>query len=138
MGKVVYRLHSDLNLVEMRHTGPAENSEVVSHIEEILSRGLVVEGTVEYVDLSEITEIKADFHLASRFTVLFGQLLSRGWQGAVFFAPEDFQFGMVRMLGAVLESMQEKPVAALVPRRTPTALADVRGVLAEHLLASGR
>ncbi len=43
MGKVVYRLHSDLNLVEMRHTGPAENSEVVSHIEEILSRGLVVE-----------------------------------------------------------------------------------------------
>ena len=110
----------------------------MSHIEEILSRGLVVEGTVEYVDLSEITEIKADFHLASRFTVLFGQLLSRGWQGAVFFAPEDFQFGMVRMLGAVLESMQEKPVAALVPRRTPTALADVRGVLAEHLLASGR
>lgn len=133
MGSYHYHYHTDLNLIELRHTGVVENSDVVSYLEEILSLGIATEGTIEYVDLSEIAGLKADYDAASGFTGLFGELLSRGWQGAVFFAPREYQFGMVRMLGAVLESMQERPAAALIPRREPTALGDVRGLITEHL-----
>ena len=107
-------------------------SDIASYVEEALSLGVATEGTVEYYDLSEMTNLNADYQSARGLTGLLQEWLSRGWQGSLFFTPQEYQFGMIRMMGAIVESIQDAPAVVMIPRREPTALGEVRDFIAEH------
>jgi len=127
-----YRVHEDLNLIEVSYEGVVEVADVESYITEVLKRGLLTEGTVEYVDLSRVTDLKGDYQTASVLKDLLLQWISQGWRGSVFFTPRDHLFGMIRMLDASLAGVQENPTVAMIPRRQATPLSHVRGLLADH------
>ncbi len=132
MSSFDYHIHADLNLIEVRPTGVVEISDIMSYAQEALSLDIVTEGTIEYYDPSKVTDISGDYTSAMRLTGLFRKWFSCGWQGGVFFAPQDHQFGMIRMISAIAEGVQGAPAPMLIPRREPTALGEVRDFLAEN------
>ncbi len=131
MSSFDYHVHTDLNLIEVHPSGVVQVSDIVSYGHEALSLDLITEGTIEYYDLSEMTNLNADYNSLQRLTGLLGKWISLGWQGSVFFTPQEYQFGMIRMMGAVLESIQDAPAVVMIPHREPTALGEVRDLIAE-------
>jgi hypothetical protein len=126
-----YRVHIDLNLIEVRPAGVVKISDILSYSKEMLSLDIVTEGTVEYYDLSEMTNLDLDYKSAYALNGELQQWLSRGWQGSVFFAPQAYQYGMIRMIAAVMESIQGAPNEMMIPRREPIALDEVRDFITE-------
>ena len=131
MSNLEYRVHTDLNLIEVHPSGAVQISDIVSYAREVLSLDIITEGTIEYYDLSEMTDLNADYQSAHGLTGLLGRWISHGWKGSVFFTPQEYQFGMIRMMGAIVESIQEAPEVVMIPRREPTELGEVRDLIAE-------
>ncbi len=131
MSRFEYRVHTDLNLIEVHPTGVVQISDIVSYAQEILSRHILTGGTIEYLDLSKTTNLNVDFESARRLSGLLREWITRGWHGSVFFTPQEHQFGMIRMMGSILESIQDAPVVVMIPRREPTALGEVRNLIVE-------
>ena len=126
-----YHVHIDLNLIEVRAAGVVNISDILSYSKEVLSLDIVTEGTIEYYDLSEMTNLNLDYKSAYALNEEFQRWLSRGWQGSVFFTPQEFQYGMIRMIGAVMESIRGAPDGMMIPRREPIALDEVRDFITE-------
>ena len=126
-----YHVHSDLNLIEVRAAGVVQVSDILSYSKEVLSLDIVTEGTVEYYDLSEMTNLNLDYKSAYALNGELERWFLRGWQGSVFFAPQSYQYGMIRMIGAVMESIQDAPIGMMIPRREPIALEEVRDFITE-------
>ena len=131
MSSFDYQVHLDLNLIEVRPTGVVQISDILSYSKEVLSRGIVTEGTIEYYDLSEMTNLNLDYKSAYALTGSLQKWRSAGWQGSVFFAPQDYQYGMIRMIAAVVESIEGAAEGMMVPRREPIALGEVRDCIVE-------
>ena len=131
MSDLDYHVHLDLNLIEVRPAGVVQISDILSYSKEVLSLGIVTEGTIEYYDLSEMTNLNLDYNSAYALTESLQEWLSYGWQGSVYYTPQDYQFGMIRMIGTVVESIQGAPDRIMIPRREPIALGDVRDFIAE-------
>ena len=131
MSSFKYNFHTDLNLIEVHPSGNVQISDILSYAQETLSLDLVTKGTIEYYDLSEMTNLNADYNSLQRLAGLFEKWISLGWQGSVFFTPQEYQFGMIRMMGTFLESIQDAPAVVMIPRREPTALGEVRDLIAE-------
>jgi hypothetical protein len=132
MSSFDYHVHTDLNLIEVRPTGVVQLSDILSYGNEALSLDIVTEGTIEYFDLSETTNLNLDYNSACTLTGALREWLARGWQGSVYFTPQEYQFGMIRMIGAVVESIQGAPDGMMIPRREPIALGEVRDLIAER------
>ncbi len=132
MSSFDYHVHTDLNLIEVHPSGVVQISDIRSYAQEALSLDIVTEGTIEYYDLSEMTNLNVDYQSAYGLTRLLSKWLARGWQGSVFFTPQEYQFGFIRMMGAIVENIQDEPPVVMIPRREPTALGEVRDLIAEH------
>lgn len=132
MSSFDYCVHSDLNLIELHPRGVVEISHILSYAQEALSLDVVTEGTIEYYDLSEMANLKLDYRSASALTKTLEEWLSRGWEGSVYYAPRDYQFGMIRMIGVVADFTEGAPTRTMIPSRRPIALSDVRQYIAEH------
>jgi hypothetical protein len=132
MTSAEYRIHEDLNLIEVCYEGIVEIADVESYVEEVLKRRILTEGMVEYVDLSRVTDLKGDYPAACGLTDMLLPWISQGWRGSVFFTPRDQLFGMVRMLDASLAGAQQTPTVALIARRQATPLCHVRQLLLDH------
>jgi hypothetical protein len=131
MSSFHYYVHTDLNLIEVHPSGVVQISDIVSYAQEALSLDIVTEGTIEYYDLSEMTNLCADYESARGLTGILRKWISRGWQGSVFFTPQEYQFGIIRMMGAIVENIQDTPAVVMIPRREPIALGEVRDLIAE-------
>jgi hypothetical protein len=131
MSSFHYYVHTDLNLIEVHPSGVVQISDIVSYAQEALSLDIVTEGTIEYYDLSEMTNLCADYESARGLTGILREWISRGWQGSVFFTPQEYQFGIIRMMGAIVENIQDTPAVVMIPRREPIALGEVRDLIAE-------
>jgi hypothetical protein len=132
MNRFDYHVHTDQNLIEVHPVGVVQISDILSYAREALSRGIVTEGVVEYYDLSEMTNLEADYESAVGLTASLQEWLSRGWLGSVFFTPQKYQFGMIRMMGAIVESIPGAPAVVMIPSLEPISLGEVRGLVAEH------
>lgn len=132
MSSLDYHVHPDLNLIEVHPSGVVQISDIASYAREALSLDILNEGTVEYYDLSEMTDLDADYQSALGLTGLLQEWISRGWQGSVFYTPREIQFGMIRMMGAVVDSIQNESHVVMIPRREPSALSDVRNLVAAN------
>ena len=126
-----YHVHTDLNLIEVHPSKVVQISDIVSYALEIVSLDHLTEGTLEYYDLSEVTELNLDIESAAGLIGILRRWISRGWQGSVFFTPQEFQFRLIWMMGEIVESIQRTPDVVMIPRREPTALGEVRAFIAE-------
>ena len=136
MGTLDYHVHADLNLIEVRPFGMVNVADVASYAQELLSRDVITEGTIEYYDLSKMTNLDGDYQSAYGLTGLLREWISRGWHGSVFFTPREFQFGMIRMMGAILEGIQASPAVVMIPRREPVTLPEARKLIDERRRSS--
>lgn len=128
-----YCFHEELNLIEVHPVGVVKIPDIATYAQEILARDLLTEGTIEYYDLSGMTNLEGNFSDAFGLSGLIRNWISRGWHGSVFFTPSQYQFGMIRMMGSIAENVLAAPSVAMIPRREPTALGDVRAVIADHV-----
>ncbi len=127
-----YHVHTGLNLIEVHPAGAVQLSDILSYAQEVLSLDHVTEGTVEYVDLSEMTNLSLDYMSAHELNGTLQKWLARGWLGSVFFTPQEHQFGMIRMIGAVAESLEGAHGDMMIPSREPISLDEVRDLIARH------
>lgn len=132
MGSFDYHFRADLNLVEVRPAGVVQLSDILLYAQDVLSLGLVTEGTIEYYDLSEMTNLNLDYQSACELTETLREWVSRGWQGSAFFTPRVYQFGMIRMIGMVVESIEGAPKGMMFPIREPCAPGEVRDLIAKR------
>ena len=137
MSSFGYRFHADLNLIELHPGGVVEISDILSYSREVLTLDIVTAGTIEYYDFSEMTNLSVDYQSAHALREALRDWLARGWEGSVFFTPRDYQFGMIRMIGAVMESIHGAPSEYMIPSREPIALAEIRNFIDEHRQSSG-
>ena len=126
-----YQFHTDLNLIEAHPAGVVQLSDIVSYAQEVLSLDLLTEGTIEYVDLSEMTNLSLDYKSACDLNGTLQKWLARGWQGSVFFTPQEYQFGMIRMIGTIAESLENELGGMMFPCREPISLDEVRDLIAQ-------
>jgi hypothetical protein len=127
-----YHFHTELNLIEVHPAGVVQLSDILSYSEEILSLDLVTEGMIEYIDLSEMTNFSLDYQSAKGLTKVLGKWLALGWLGSVFFTPQEYQFGTVRMIGTITESLEGGFGGMMIPRRESTSLEEVRDLVIQH------
>jgi hypothetical protein len=132
MSNLDYHVHTELNLIEIRPTGEVKVEDILSYAHEVLSRDILTEGTIEYYDLSGMTNLRADYESAWGLSGALQEWVSSGWHGSVFYTPEPYQFGMIRMMGAILESIQDAPDVLMIPSHEPLALEQVRSIIDER------
>ena len=132
MSHIDYHVHTGLNLIEARFTGVVQLSDLLLYTEELLSLDLVTEGTIEYADLSEMTNFSLDYMSATQLDNTFQEMLTRGWQGSVVFTPQEYQFGIIRMIGAIAGSIGGALDILMIPIREPISLDEVRDLIAQH------
>ena len=132
MSNYDYQFHTGLNLIEVHFAGAIQLSDILLYAQEILSLDLITEGTIEYVDLSEMTSLSLDYKSAKMLTGTLQECVAHGWQGSIHFAPQDYQFGTIRMIGAIVESLEGAFGGMVIPRREPTSLDEVRDLIAQH------
>ena len=128
-----YQVHTDLNLIEVWPVGSVQVSDILSYANDVLSLGLLKQGTIEYYDLSGIENLHLDYRSTRTLSHTLREWLVQGWQGSVFFAPKEYQFGIIRMLGAVMESIEGASQDLMIPSREPVALSDVRAMVANRV-----
>ena len=62
-------------------------------------------GTIEYVDLSEATDIAVSYQSAQQMLDMYKGWMARGIAGSVLYAPSDLCYGLARMISAVISSI---------------------------------
>ena len=129
MSLLNYHVHPDRKIIEVRPSGVVQVSDILSYAEEALSLDLITTGTVEYYDLSGMTNLSVDYKSARALAGTVQEWLARGWYGSVFVTPQEYQFGMT---GAIAESIEGSPGGMMVPTREPIDLGDVRDLIVEH------
>jgi len=127
-----YHVHTGLNLIEVHPAGVVQLSDILSYAQEVLSRDLITEGTIEYVDLSEMTNLSLDYKTANALNGTLQKWSARGWQGSIFFAPQAHQFGMIRMIGAIAGGLEGSLGGMMIPSREPISLDEVRDLIAQR------
>lgn len=129
MADMVYRVHQELNLVELKPVGEVHIEDILSYGHGLLDDGVIHQGTIEYVDMSDMTNLFIDYNGAQRLVEMHTKWFSAGWLGSVYFTPKDFQFGIIRMLGTVIESIPNRPTRVMIPLREKTPLEQLRGLI---------
>ena len=130
--RMQYQFHTELNVVELTPVGGVHVNDILAYGHELVDRGLMRDGTVEYVDMSAMTNLIVDYSSARLLGSMHERWLEAGWFGSVYFTPEDLQFGIVRMVGAIVEGVSGAPSGIMVPLRERTALDQLRAVVRHH------
>ena len=129
MGRMQYSYHVDLNLVELKPIGSISIEEILTYGHSLLDQGVMSRGTVEYVDMSETTNLAIDYLSALRLVQMLRLWVAQGWAGSVFYAPRDLEFGIMRMVGGLADALAPDLGIPLITRREPSALQEVRALV---------
>lgn len=132
MAEMNHQVHHELNVIELKPVGEVHVKDILSYGNSLLDDGVMREGTIEYVDMSGMTNLLVDYRSAQRLVELHRTWLSAGWFGSVFFTPKDFQFGIVRMVGSIVEAIPGAPSGTMIPLREETPLDQLRGLITAH------
>ena len=79
-----------------------------------------------------MTNVVLDYKSANELTGTLQESVARGWQGSVYFAPRDYQYGTIRMIGAIVASLEGAFDGMMIPCREPTPLDEVRDLIAQQ------
>jgi len=132
VAEMQYQVHREINVVELAPVGEVHVKEILAYGHELVDRGLMREGTIEYVDMSAMTNLVVDYASAQLLSRMHDRWLEAGWFGSVYFTPKDLQFGIVRMVSAIVEGIPGAPSGIMVPLREQTPLDQLRAVVQRH------
>ncbi|PCJ55511.1 MAG: hypothetical protein COA79_20640 [Planctomycetota bacterium] len=133
MGIMNYSYNEFLNVVVLKPAGKVQVSDICAYGSELLDQGIMTKDTIEYVDMSSMTDLSVSYIEARRLVSMHKLWLSAGWYGSVYFTSTDLEFGIVRMVGAVVECIPDSPTGIMIPLREPTPLEQLREVISNHI-----
>ena len=128
-----YTIHEQLNLIELRPVGEVNVADICAYGYKILDQGIMRDGTIEYVDMSDVTGLTVSYASAQDIVGFLNRWISAGWFGSVYYTPKDSQFGIVRMVRAIVECIPNSPTGMMVPCRKPIPLEEVRDLIKQHI-----
>jgi len=135
MADMKYINHENLNIVELIPVGDVQIKDILRYGNELLDKGLMKQDTIEYVDMSNMTNLSVDYNSSHQLITLHEEWLNCGWYGSVYYTPELFQLGIINMVGAVIKSQPDVklPDGIMYPSREKIPISSVRDFLSCHL-----
>ena len=132
MATMEYRFHEELNIIELTPKGEVHLKDILNYGSELLEKGLIRDDVIEYVELSGMTNLSIDYISADQLSTMHQKWIDNGWLGSVYYTPLDIEYGIVRMVGAIVECLPHAPQNLMIPLREKIPLNEVRG----HLLSN--
>lgn len=132
MPLIPFTHHPGLNLVESLPRGEVRLEDLLRTGRRMLDDGVMGDGTIEYLDLSGLTNVEIDYVGIRSLRALLEDWRAAGWRGTLLHCPSDEQFCMARMITAALDSLPGATPGARIPVREPVQLEDAREFL-EHV-----
>jgi hypothetical protein len=80
-----------------------------------------------------MTNLIVDYNSAQELGLMHEKWLEKGWLGSVYYAPLDIEFGIVRMVGAIVEGISNAPQNLMIPLREKISLNQVRKFLLSNI-----
>jgi len=129
MSVLQYKHYPGEKVLEVHPEGTVSLDDILGYADEVLDRELISPGTIEIYDLSDMENLQVDYSTTSRLRPTLRRWIDLGWQGSVFYAPDDYRFGMIRMIGGVVEAITDEAPVAFLPRRTPVSRSEARQLI---------
>ena len=126
MGMMPYSFDEKRNLVVLRPSGSIDVQEILEYGSALLDEGVISDGLVEYVDMSGMTNLSVDYNSAQRLVEMHRKWIDHGWIGSLYYTPLDVQFGIVRMVAAMVSAVDPEFDHPMIPLREPTAPEEIR------------
>ena len=103
---VDYTYDAPRNLVRARVHGVIELSDATRHLEVMLADDSIQSAFVEVADFADVEDFRFLYSQCDVFRAAFKRLREeKGIAGTVAYVPTDLQFGVLRMIGAVLDDV---------------------------------
>jgi len=134
MAAMDYSYNTDLNLVILRPNGVVSIENILSYGNELLEKGYMTQGTIEYVDMSEIKDLSINYSSAHNLVTMHDKWLDAGWFGSYYYAPRDIHIGIVNMVGSIVKTQPNHnlPEDIMLPLREKIEPEAVREYLQKH------
>ena len=133
MASMKYIVHESLNVIELKPVGEVHVEDICTYGNELLSEGVMRDGTIEYVDMSGMTGMTVSYSSAHSLVDMHVRWLSAGWYGSIYYTPNDTQFGIVRMVRAIVECIPGSPTGIMVPSRERVPLEEARALISRSI-----
>lgn len=134
MASMDYSHHPALNIVLVTPKGDVTVDDINTYGHELIEKGYMTLDTIEYVDMSEITDITFNYRDSHKLIGMHRKWLRAGWYGSFYYAPQDLHMGMVAMVGSVVQSQPNLtlPNNLMLPSKTKLPLEECRDFLRSH------
>ena len=116
---IQYHFNRDLKVLLVKGVGTVSLDDLLRYGKEVLNMDEDFTGAVEYVDLSEATDIAVSYHSAQQMLNIYKGWAARGIKASILYTPSDFSYGIARMIGAVLSSVAGNSPGGPLITRTP-------------------
>lgn len=133
MAEMNYTVHEQLNLIELRPLSEVNVEDICAYGNRLVDQGIMRDGTIEFVDMSDITGLTVSYASARDLADFHNRWLSAGWFGSFYYTPKDSQFGIVRMVRAIVECIPNSPTGMMVPCRKRIPLEEARDFISKHI-----
>ncbi len=133
MAEMKYRYYPELNLVYLKPEGCVTIKDIIEYGYLLLERGHMKEGTVEYVDMSNMTNLQLDYVNSKKLIKMHEDWINAGWYASGYYAPEAVQLGLIRMLGSVMETLEGAVSGFMHPFDKWIEIEELRDFLTRHL-----
>ena len=129
MTRMRYTVHEDLNIVELVPSGVIHVTDILEYGNRLISHGEIRAGTIEYVDMSNMKDLTVTYRSAHDLKFMHEKWLELGWLGSVYNCVSDTEYGLVRMVSAIVETLPGCPQNLMFPLRKSMSLDHIRPFL---------
>jgi hypothetical protein len=133
MAEMIYTYYPDMNLVYLKPVGDVVVDDILTYGHRLLELGHMVRNTVEYVDMSEMTNLQLDYLSSQKLIAMHRDWIKAGWHASGYYTPKAVQFGMIRMLATVIDSLEGATPNFMYPFREFVEIEDIRAFLDSKL-----
>jgi len=127
---IQYHFNRDLKILFAKGVGIVSLDDLLRYGKEVLNMDEDLTGSVEYVDLSEATDITVSYHSAQQMLNIYQGWMERGIKASILYTPSDFSYGIARMISAVLSSVAGISPGGPLITRTPIPPENLKSWLA--------
>ncbi len=102
---IKFRYDEDDKIIYAEGEGIVTLNDLLDYGENILQLESDLNGATEYVNFENVEDISVTYQTAKRMLSVYGKWVQRGVKGSIIYAPGTINYGMARMIGAVLSSV---------------------------------
>ncbi len=99
---IEFQYDEENRVIITKGTGVVSMDELIVYGRNVLNLDGDLKGAVEYVDLSQATDVELTYLSAKSMLSTYRKWMERGVKGSVFYVPSDLSYGLVCMIRAVL------------------------------------